>query len=151
LNESDVRLAKIRQQAIDELTLSKEHVNNSILSREQRAKYELVWRAYSRAELGIALAKLSFKEIKDQLGKMRDLTSLRKEIKTNLREDKVNIQLAKSGDLLEEAISKFRNDKAVEGVEIARRGRDILKILLFEENLARTSRNKENDPKKGEE
>jgi hypothetical protein len=135
----DKDLSELRKQVIDSLNLSKERVRNSIQSEESRLKNDLIWGAYSQVELAIGLAKLSYEDqIEDKAGSFRDLKS-RTQGKSEVPSEKINSKLALCEVLLMQAISKFQEERGgAEGLKMAREARDILKLLVLEENLART-------------
>ncbi len=102
-----------------------------------------IWEAYSQAELGIGLAKLAFRDkLEIRIGRFRELYAA--EIpgrKTVQIPQRIELGLSVSKNCLESAISNLNEGKAAEGLEQARKGRDILKLLLLE-NSSSTSRKK---------
>ena len=137
-------IAQIKKQVLAALILSKEHVRNSVLVPEGDLKSDFIWKAYSQVELAIGLAKLSYKDqIKESVGRFRDLKGQKKLLKSDEKSDKLNLKLQTSEILLEQSISTFREERAEEGLNKAREARDVLKLLVLDENLTRTKmRNK---------
>lgn len=131
-------LASIREEVLAALYLSIDHIKNCLSMPNVPLKYELIWQSYSQAELAIALSKLGFKDQMDsELGSFRDLGKLRAKLGLNSKED-ISPSLVACQKNLERSLIEFRAGKAKKGLESARKGRDILKLLLLEEKRSKT-------------
>jgi hypothetical protein len=131
-------IAQIKKQVLAALILSKEHVRNSVVASQGDLKHDFIWKAYSQVELAIGLAKLSYKDqIKESVGRFRDLKGPKK-LKSEEKSYKLNLKLQACEILLEQSIFTFQKEQAEEGLNKAREARDILKLLILDENLTRT-------------
>jgi hypothetical protein len=136
-------LAEIRKQVIEALSLSRENVLSAVQNSDLDLKYDMIWRAYSQIELGIGLAKLSYPDqIKEEIDRLHGLKHLNNRNSKRTAEY-LNSRLDECKALLEQTISKFQDASGAEtGIEKAREARDILKLLVLEENVSRTRRTK---------
>ncbi len=130
-------LASIRDEVLSALYLSIDHVKNCLSTPNVLFKYELIWQSYSQAELAIALSKLGFKDQMDsRLGSFRDLSKLRAKLGSNSKDISPSLEACQKH--LERSLIEFRSGKAKKGLESARKGRDILKLLLLDEKRSKT-------------
>jgi hypothetical protein len=137
----------IQKKVLDALSLSIAHVTESISSNKIPMKYELTWQAYSQVEMAIALSKLGFKEqIGLALGTFRNLGKLKTSRGANQdMKEVLNLNLRNSRKHLEQALAEFTQGKAIEGLESARKARDILKLILLQEKRMRRVKREKRD------
>jgi hypothetical protein len=135
------KLASIRQEVLDALNRTIVNVRNSLSTTNSLLKYKLIWQSYSQAELAVGLSKLGFSDqINSGLGSFRDLGKLRAKLDLNPKD--LTSSLTACRDYLERSLTEFQEGKAEKGLESARVGRDILRLLLLEEKRPKTKRKK---------
>lgn len=125
----------IEEQCLNALSHSKERIQNALLRLvDARSEHDVIWEAYSQAELGIGLAKLAFRDrIESKVGRFRELYRIDTNEKArgdNIKKLELNLKVSK--DNLDLSISSLKEGNVEQGLEHARKARDILKSILLE-------------------
>jgi len=136
---------ELKKQCLASLSNSRAKIQEALLAKKEKdAIIDKIWKAYSQAELAIGIAKLAFRnKLETKIGKFRDLyTAGIPGGKTLQMPEKLEMELSASKSWLELAISTLNEGKVTEGLEHARKGRDILKSILLENSSSTGSKKK---------
>jgi hypothetical protein len=136
----------LKKQCLASLSKSIKKIQEALgATRDQNIMIDRIWEAYSQVELSIGLAKLAFRDkLKTRIGKFREFYAVENPGRKNLQtHQKLELDLSVSKSHLQLAVSNFDEGNATEGLEQARKGRDILKSILLE-NSSTTNRRKKN-------
>ncbi|MHB1909121.1 MAG: hypothetical protein ACYCQJ_09685 [Nitrososphaerales archaeon] len=108
-------------QVYEAFELSREAMKDAIHEADSNKRIDFVWKAYSRLELGIGLAKLAFR-VDEQYS--------RRSLEKKKSDSETEVSLAK--ELLDSAEQDLQSGKVKSGLEKARKSRDCLKNLLLQ-------------------
>jgi hypothetical protein len=103
-------------------------------ANELKTSTDKIWEAYSQAELGIGLVKLAFQDkLGIKIGWFRKLDpgEILGKKSDSANQQRLKLNLSASNRHLETAMSNLAQGKAAEGLEQARKARDILKSILL--------------------
>jgi hypothetical protein len=127
--EEDER-SDIREELSKNLSDSLEHIRRAIEDQVIKTKLESIWKAYSRVELTIGLAKLLGNDRSFKTGTFRN-PDFRGGKSNSLDPATLNRNLNDTITMIAQSATSFKQDRIVQGIEQARAARDSLKFVLL--------------------
>jgi hypothetical protein len=123
---------EIKKEAFTALFSSIEKIREAVACSELNLKLDFLWQAHAQLEYSIGITKLAFeKELGTRLGRFREIESKQSRGKTEDELSIIDSELERAESETKFSLDSFSWSKCVEGLEHARRARDILKVLLL--------------------
>jgi hypothetical protein len=106
-----------------------------LLAVAQIRDFDEIWEAFCDVEEGIALSNFALGSF-DRLGKRRKLTVSQKDDPDRMTDDELRKKFSLVQENLRTSLENFSRGTGEDGVELARRARDFLKIMLIAHSSA---------------
>lgn len=130
MGEREDEWLDIREELSKNLSDSFEHIRSAIEVEVIKTKLESIWKAYTRVELTISLAKLLSNDKSFKTGTFRN-PNFRGGKNNSWDSAALNKNLNDIIAMISQSANSFKRDRIGQGIEQARAARDSLKFVLL--------------------